>query len=150
MKIEPTPSDREVLTGLVERVTYQNAENGFGLFAFRTWHARRPRIAFVTSRSHRPRLTGVAFIAPGSLRTLRPLGSATASKRHSETEQNRQGCDGSRYTVLADLRPIDGEAAARSAPAVDGPAAACPVPRRGPRLGPVARSSPAAIRGTRP
>ena len=28
-KSEPTPSDREVLTGLVERVTYQNAENGF-------------------------------------------------------------------------------------------------------------------------
>ncbi len=29
MKSEPTPSDREVLTGLVERVTYQNAESGF-------------------------------------------------------------------------------------------------------------------------
>jgi hypothetical protein len=29
MKGEPTPSDREVLTGLAERVTYQNAENGF-------------------------------------------------------------------------------------------------------------------------
>jgi exodeoxyribonuclease V alpha subunit len=29
MKTEPTPSDREVLAGLVERVTYQNAENGF-------------------------------------------------------------------------------------------------------------------------
>jgi hypothetical protein len=29
MKSEPTPSDREVLTGLVERITYQNAENGF-------------------------------------------------------------------------------------------------------------------------
>src|SRR6201993_5158668 len=29
MKIEPKPSDREVLAGLVERVTYQNAENGF-------------------------------------------------------------------------------------------------------------------------
>jgi hypothetical protein len=29
MNSEPTPSDREVLTGLVERVTYQNAENGF-------------------------------------------------------------------------------------------------------------------------
>ncbi len=28
MKSEPTPSDREVLTGLVERVTYRNAENG--------------------------------------------------------------------------------------------------------------------------
>ncbi len=29
MKSEPTPSDHEALTGLVERVTYQNAENGF-------------------------------------------------------------------------------------------------------------------------
>lgn len=29
MKIETTPSDREVLAGLVERVTYHNAENGF-------------------------------------------------------------------------------------------------------------------------
>ena len=29
MKMEPTPSDREILAGLIERVTYQNAENGF-------------------------------------------------------------------------------------------------------------------------
>ena len=29
VKTEPQPSDREVLAGLVERVTYQNAENGF-------------------------------------------------------------------------------------------------------------------------
>ena len=29
MKITPTLSDREVLTGLVERVTYYNEENGF-------------------------------------------------------------------------------------------------------------------------
>src|SRR5215467_9036412 len=29
MNIEPKPSDREVLAGLVERVTYHNAENGF-------------------------------------------------------------------------------------------------------------------------
>jgi hypothetical protein len=29
MKITPTPSDREVLTGLVERVTYYIEENGF-------------------------------------------------------------------------------------------------------------------------
>src|ERR1700726_994044 len=29
MKTEPQPSGREVLAGLVERVTYQNAENGF-------------------------------------------------------------------------------------------------------------------------
>src|SRR5450756_1352138 len=29
MKIKPKPSDRDVLAGLVERVTYHNAENGF-------------------------------------------------------------------------------------------------------------------------
>src|SRR6201982_3819063 len=29
MKIEPKPSDREVLAALVERVTYRTAENGF-------------------------------------------------------------------------------------------------------------------------
>jgi exodeoxyribonuclease V alpha subunit len=29
MKTLPNPSDREVLAGLVDRVTYQNAENGF-------------------------------------------------------------------------------------------------------------------------
>jgi len=29
MKIEPKSSDREVLAGLVERITYQNAESGF-------------------------------------------------------------------------------------------------------------------------
>src|SRR5580704_5127225 len=29
MKLEPRPSEREVLAGLVERVTYQNADNGF-------------------------------------------------------------------------------------------------------------------------
>ena len=32
MKVEVQPSDREVLAGLVERVTYQNAENGFASF----------------------------------------------------------------------------------------------------------------------
>jgi exodeoxyribonuclease V alpha subunit len=29
MNFQPQPSDREVLAGLVERVTYQNADNGF-------------------------------------------------------------------------------------------------------------------------
>ena len=31
MKTEPKPSDWEVLAGMVERVTYQNAENGFSV-----------------------------------------------------------------------------------------------------------------------
>ena len=29
MKMKSQPSDREVLAGLVERVSYQNADNGF-------------------------------------------------------------------------------------------------------------------------
>ena len=29
MTDQPSPSDQEVLAGLVERVTYHNAENGF-------------------------------------------------------------------------------------------------------------------------
>ena len=53
MKTEPTPSDREVLTGLVERVTYQNAENGFCVIRVKargrrnaqgpSWFHRRPK-----------------------------------------------------------------------------------------------------------
>jgi exodeoxyribonuclease V alpha subunit len=47
MNIEPTPSDREVLAGLVERVTYQNAENGFCVIR-------------VKARGHRVTLVGYA------------------------------------------------------------------------------------------
>ena len=47
MKSEPTPPDREVLTGLVERVTYQNAENGFCVLRVKArgspWSAMPPR-----------------------------------------------------------------------------------------------------------
>src|SRR5262249_49431696 len=58
-------------------------------FTLRTRRPRRPRITFVAFRSGSSRLTGVAFLAPGALRTLRPLWSTTANKRDSETEQNR-------------------------------------------------------------
>jgi hypothetical protein len=51
MMSEPRPSDREVLTGLVERVTYQNAENGFCVIRVKAgaaaswspWSAMPPR-----------------------------------------------------------------------------------------------------------
>ena len=46
MKTQPHPSDREVLAGLVERVTYQNAENGFCVIR-------------VKARSHRELVTVV-------------------------------------------------------------------------------------------
>src|SRR5436189_1169593 len=50
MKTEPKPSDREVLAGLVERVTYQNAENGFCVIR-------------VKARSHRDLVTVVGHAA---------------------------------------------------------------------------------------
>ena len=50
MKTQPHPSDREVLAGLVERVTYQNAENGFCVIR-------------VKARSHRDLVTVVGHAA---------------------------------------------------------------------------------------
>jgi len=50
MKTQAHPSDREVLAGLVERVTYQNAENGFCVIR-------------VKARSHRDLVTVVGHAA---------------------------------------------------------------------------------------
>ena len=46
MKIEPKSSDREVLAGLVERVTYQNAESGFCVVRVRV-RGRRELVTLV-------------------------------------------------------------------------------------------------------
>jgi exodeoxyribonuclease V alpha subunit len=40
MKTEPQPSEGEVLAGLVERVTYQNADNGFCVIRVKARGAR--------------------------------------------------------------------------------------------------------------
>src|SRR5450432_4498771 len=50
MKTEPQPSDRGMLAGLVERVTYQNAENGFCVLR-------------VKARAHRDLVTVVGHAA---------------------------------------------------------------------------------------
>ena len=50
MKTESNPSDRQVLAGLVERVTYQNSENGFCVIR-------------VKARSHRDLVTVVGHAA---------------------------------------------------------------------------------------
>jgi exodeoxyribonuclease V alpha subunit len=50
METEPKPSDRQVLTGLVERVTYQNARNGFCVIR-------------VKARGHRELVTVVSHAA---------------------------------------------------------------------------------------
>jgi len=46
MKIEPKPFDREVLAGLVERITYQNAESGFCVVRIRV-RGRRELVTLV-------------------------------------------------------------------------------------------------------
>jgi exodeoxyribonuclease V alpha subunit len=50
MNMQPNPSDREVVAGLVERVTYQNVENGFCVIR-------------VKARSHRDLVTVVGHAA---------------------------------------------------------------------------------------
>ena len=68
MKNQPTPSDHEVLAGLVERVTYQNAENGFSVLR-------------VKARGHRELVTLVGHAAAISAgEGLQPpaTGSTTA------------------------------------------------------------------------
>ena len=63
MKTQPHPSDREVLAGLVERVTYQNAENGFCVIR-------------VKARSHRdtsPMRLPVIVLPPRIANGSRPL-----------------------------------------------------------------------------
>jgi exodeoxyribonuclease V alpha subunit len=51
MKTEPKPSDREVLAGLVERVTYQNAENGFCVIRVKA-RGHRELITVVLPENH--------------------------------------------------------------------------------------------------
>ena len=50
MKVEAQPSDREVLAGLVECITYQNADSGF-------------RVVRVKARGHRDLVTLVGHAA---------------------------------------------------------------------------------------
>jgi len=67
MKTQPQPSDREVLAGLVERVTYQNADNGFCVIR-------------VKARGHRDLVTVVghaAVISAGEWITAAPATGRT-------------------------------------------------------------------------
>src|ERR1700688_2048130 len=58
MKTHPHPSDREVLAGLVERVTYQNAENGFCVIRVKA----RSHRDLVTVVGHAPTITAGEWI----------------------------------------------------------------------------------------
>jgi exodeoxyribonuclease V alpha subunit len=49
MKVQPEQSTQELLAGLVERVTYHNAENGF-------------RVLRIKARGHRDLVTALATL----------------------------------------------------------------------------------------
>jgi exodeoxyribonuclease V alpha subunit len=59
METEPKPSDRKVLAGLVERVTYQNADNVFCVFGLK-------------ARGHRDLVTVVGHEFPPASGSLPP------------------------------------------------------------------------------
>ena len=72
MKTEPQPSDREVLAGLVERVTYQNADNGFCVIR-------------VKARSHRDLVTVVSHAAVISVgEWITAAGEWTNDRTHGQ------------------------------------------------------------------
>ncbi len=57
MKTQPRPSDRELLAGLVERVAYQNAENGFCVIRFRQRRTARFLLGTLVNVCHNGRVT---------------------------------------------------------------------------------------------
>jgi exodeoxyribonuclease V alpha subunit len=59
MKREPNPPNWEVLAGMVERVTYQNAENGFCVIRVKV---RRHR-ELVTVVGHAAAISAVEWVA---------------------------------------------------------------------------------------
>jgi hypothetical protein len=86
MKTEPQPSDREVLAGLVERVTYQNAENGRCVIRVKAQGHRD----LVTVVGHAAGISAGEWITasgdwtskPGSSRPLPRRQPSDASKAH--------------------------------------------------------------------
>ena len=72
MKTEPQPSDREVLAGLVERVTYQNADSGFCVIR-------------VMARGHRDLVTVVGHAAVISAgKWITAAGDWTNDRTHGQ------------------------------------------------------------------
>jgi exodeoxyribonuclease V alpha subunit len=69
MKTEPQPSDREVLAGLVERVIYQNADNGFCVIK-----ARGHRDLVTVETSAPTSVEGIEkYLASGMIRGIGPV-----------------------------------------------------------------------------
>ncbi len=99
MKNQPTPSDHEVLTGLVERVTYQNAENDFCVLRVKARGQREltqqfkalllktsaPTTVYLLWRGHCDKLTAFRSAA----RKSQPSGKTPAGLRTPLFEPSR-------------------------------------------------------------
>jgi hypothetical protein len=88
MKTQPNPSDREVLAGLVERVTYHNVENGFCVLRAK-------------ARGHRDIVTVVghaATIAAGDVNGSTIGHTASSSRRGSCARRPRRPPKASKST----------------------------------------------------
>ena len=64
MNMQPQTSDREVLAGLVERVTYQNADNGFCVVRVKA-RGHRDLVTLVGQPPPSPRASGSLRAAAG-------------------------------------------------------------------------------------
>ena len=105
MKNQPTPPDREVLTGLVERVTYQNAENGFYPRAILLSAASAARSPASQAPPTVPHKVSCAA-SPANQRRSRS-GSASALRAHCPPEdaaENAPSTQGSLFQRVACVR----------------------------------------------
>ena len=84
MKPQQQPSAQEVLAGLVERVTFHNAENGFCVLRALPWRVSRPQPEFV----------GVASFGHGQSPLTKSAKSSIAGKLFvPETYLSVEGVD---------------------------------------------------------
>jgi len=95
MKSEPTPPDREVLTGLAERVTYQNAENGFCVLRVNLGQRRETRHG--RSLGSAPRRGAGPDLGKVRLRPASPVGDKGDKRSDSDVHLRCLAVGGRRW-----------------------------------------------------
>src|SRR6266704_2898633 len=105
MKNQPTPSDHEVLVGLIERITYQNAENRFYPRAILLSTASAARSPASQAPPTVPHKVSCAA-SPANHRRSRS-GSASALRAHcppGDVAENAPSTQGSLFQRVACVR----------------------------------------------
>ena len=85
MRVETQTSDREVLAGLVERVTYQNADNGFCVVRVKA----RGHRDLVTLVGHAPSISAGEWITATGGWVNDPAVAAAERRRHGTFTESR-------------------------------------------------------------